>query len=169
MGLFAKITPRQKANNRQYSFILQKPINFGSMALLAIIEAGVKLAPPILFLDGLINDMMLVLKIFVILTIISYVVQHLGKGPLAIIIIALMSWFILFDQFMIFGGIYLLYMMAIFGGVGILMDFFIVGPQIMASGQMQQMGESEGETMTGREMQERQRHMMQMRRRAGFG
>ena len=47
-----------------------------------------KVMPFVLFFDELFSDMTLVLKIFVLLTIISYVTQHLGKGPLALMIIA---------------------------------------------------------------------------------
>ena len=138
-----------------------------SMILAGLLGASIQIMPFILFLDDIVGDMTLVLKIFVLMTVISYVVQHLGKGPLALLVIAVMSWFIIFDYFYIFGGVYVLYMLALFGGVQLLMDFFFVGPQILAGSQMQGGGE-EGEHMTGMEMKERQRHMMQMRRRAGF-
>jgi len=127
-----------------------------------------QLMPPLLFLDGLIGDMTFVLKIFVLMTIVSYVVQHLGKGPLALLVIAVMAWFIIFDYFIYFGGIYILYMLALFGGVQLAMDFFIVGPQMLAGGQHGAGQEGEGEHMTGLELKEKQHQMMQMRKRAGF-
>jgi len=138
------------------------------MILSLLTGASFQLMPYVLFLDGLFDDMTMVLKIFVLMTVISYVVQHLGKGALSILIIAVMSWFIIFDYFYIFGGIYILYMLALFGGVQLLMDFFIVGPQIMAGEQAHGGGGEEAEHMTGMEMKERQKHMMQMQRRAGF-
>ena len=135
------------------------------MVLTLLLNAGMQLMPFVLLLDGLFDDMTLVLKIFVLMTVISYVIQHLGKGALSLLIIAVMTWFIIFDYFYIFGGMYILYMLALSGGEQLLMDFFIVGPQIMAGAQGQ---EGEGEHMTGIEMKERQKHMMQMQRRAGF-
>ena len=139
-----------------------------SMLLTGLLPSGFHLTPFALFLDGIVDDMTLVLKIFVLMTIISYVIQHLGKGALSILIIAVMSWFIIFDYFYIFGGVYVLYMLALFGGVQLLMDFFIVGPQLMAGAGGAPGGEAEGEHMTGMEMKERQKHMMRMRRGAGF-
>ena len=137
------------------------------MVLTLLLRTGAQLAPYFLFLDDLFGDMTLVLKLFVLMTVISYVIQHLGKGALSLLIIAVMTWFIIFDYFYIFGGIYILYMLALFGGVQLLMDFFIVGPQIMAGAQAGG-GEGEAEHMTGMEMKERQKHMLQMQRRAGF-
>jgi hypothetical protein len=139
--------------------------------LLSMLTLGLSsITPPLLFLDELIGDMTFVLKIFVLMTIVSYVVQHLGKGVLALLVIAVMSWFIIFDYFMYFGGIYILYMLALFGGVQLAMDFFIVGPQMLAGGGHGGggHGEGEGEHMTGMEFKEKQHRMMEMRKRAGF-
>ncbi len=138
--------------------------------ILSLLTLGLSsITPPILFFDELIGDMTFVLKIFVLMTIVSYVVQHLGKGVLALLVIAVMSWFIIFDYFMYFGGIYILYMLALFGGVQLAMDFFIVGPQMFAGGHGGGgHGESEGEHITGLEFKEKQHRMMEMRKRAGF-
>ncbi|MBN2067186.1 MAG: hypothetical protein JW744_01835 [Candidatus Diapherotrites archaeon] len=73
------------------------------------------------------GDMVFVLKIFVLLTIISFIVMHLGKGPLAIILIVGISWFVLFGAFWFFGSVYVLMMLLLFGVSGILIDFFFVG------------------------------------------
>ncbi len=73
------------------------------------------------------SDMTLVLKIFVLLTIISFIVMHLGKGPLAIVLILGISWFVLFGAFWFFGSVYVLMMLLLFGVSGILIDFFFVG------------------------------------------
>jgi len=80
------------------------------------------------------SDMMLVLKIFVLLAIISFVLMHLGKGPLSIVLILGISWFVLFDYFWFFGGIYTLMMLLTFGVAGILVDFFFVFPGFAAGG-----------------------------------
>ena len=73
------------------------------------------------------SDMVLVLKIFVLLTIISFIVMHLGKSPLAIILIVGISWFVLFGAFWFFGSVYVLMSLLAFGASGILIDFFFVG------------------------------------------
>ena len=62
------------------------------------------------------------------MTIISYVTNHLGKGPLAILLIAVLSWFIIFDYFMFFGGIYVLYMLLALGVGSVVVDMFFVTP-----------------------------------------
>jgi hypothetical protein len=122
--------------------------------------------PALLFIDELFSDMTLVLKIFVLLTIVSYVTQHLGKGPIALIVIAALSWFIIFDYFYIFGGIYILYMLVMFGATQILMDFFILAPQAAMEQQMSG-GEVENQP-NGKDFSERQKRMLDMRRRAGM-
>ena len=78
------------------------------------------------------SDMILVLKIFVLLTIISWVVMHLGKGPLSIVLIVGISWFVLFDAFWLFGGTYVLMMLLTLGIAGIFIDLFFVFPGFAA-------------------------------------
>ncbi len=80
------------------------------------------------------SDMILVLKIFVLLTIISWVVMHLGKGPLSIVLIIGISWFVLFDAFWLFGGTYVLMMLLTLGVAGIFIDLFFVFPGFAAVG-----------------------------------
>jgi len=121
------------------------------------------LLPPILDIGDLFGDMNLVLKIFVLLTIISYVTQHLGKGPLALMLIAVLSWFIIFDYFMIFGGIYFLFMILVLGGTQILMDMFILAPQAAME---QQMGGGETQNQpNSADFNDRQKRMHEMQRR----
>ena len=78
------------------------------------------------------SDMVFVLKIFVLLTIISWVIMHLGKGPLSIVLIIGISWFVLFDAFWLFGGTYVLMMLLTLGVAGIFIDFFFVFPGFAA-------------------------------------
>ncbi len=73
------------------------------------------------------GDMTFVLKIFVLMTIISFIVMHLGTGPLAIILILGISYFVLIGAFWFFGSVYVLMMLLMFGVSGILIDFFFVG------------------------------------------
>ncbi len=131
------------------------PVNFLSQLL-----------PFVLFLDGLFEDMTMVLKIFVLLTIVSYVTQHLGKGPIAIIIIVVLSYFIIFDYFIYFGGIYVLYMLVMFGISQLLMDFFILAPQAMMEQNMAG-GEVENQP-NGMDFKDRQHKMVEMRRMRGM-
>ena len=90
--------------------------------------------PMLAFFGELVADMTLVLKIFVLMAIIAYITNHLGKGPLAIMIIAVFSWFIIFDYFMLFGGIYILYILLIGGLTGVIIDIFFVTPMPGAGG-----------------------------------
>jgi len=87
----------------------------------------------VLFVAEFFSDMILALKIFVLLTIISWVVMHLGKGPLAIALIVGLSWFILFDAFWFFGGVYVLMTLLMLGFAGIFIDLFFVFPGFASS------------------------------------
>lgn len=80
----------------------------------------------LLFFGELISDATLVLKIFVLLTVISFFVSNLGKTPLSIALIIGTSYFVLFDLWVLFGGIYILWMLLMFGIAGVVIDFFFV-------------------------------------------
>jgi hypothetical protein len=123
------------------------------------------LMPFLLFFEELFADMNTVLKIFAFLTIVAYVTQHIGKGPLGIMIIAVLTYLIAFDYWQIFGGIYVLYMLVLFGVTQLLMDFFILAPQA-AMEQNMGGGEELAGQPTGHDMRDRQHKMMEMRRRA---
>ncbi len=72
------------------------------------------------------GDLNFVIKIFVLLTITSWVMNHLGKGPVSWILIAAVAYFVLFDAWTLFGPIYVLYMLLMFGISGIIIDFFFI-------------------------------------------
>lgn len=74
----------------------------------------------------LFSDLNLALKIFALLTVISFVYSHLGKSPLSYALIGGISWFVLFDYWKFFGGVFLLYTLLTLGISGILIDFFFV-------------------------------------------
>jgi len=80
-----------------------------------------------LFIGELLADANLVLKIFVLLTIISFFLQNLGKTPVSIVLIIGVSYFVLFDLWALFGSIYVLWMLLLFGVTGVVIDFFFVG------------------------------------------
>lgn len=79
-----------------------------------------------LFLGWLLDtwgDFQLVVKLFALITIANFVRNHV-QGPLAVAIIVGMGWFILFDYWWFFGGIFVLYTLLMLGVSGIMIDFF---------------------------------------------
>jgi len=81
------------------------------------------------------SDMFLVLKIFVLLTIISFVVMNLGKGPLSYVLIIGLVWLMLFSPWTwFFEGAYVLMMLFTLGFAGIFIDLFFVFPGFAAGG-----------------------------------
>jgi hypothetical protein len=84
--------------------------------------------PALFWLFEFAQDMVLVVKIFVLMTIISFIVNHVGKGPLGIVLIMGFSYFMLFSPFAwFFEWTYVLMMLLMAGISGILIDFFFVG------------------------------------------
>ncbi len=90
------------------------------------------------FISEFFADMTLALKIFVLLAIVSFIKGNLGTGPFAVILMALASYFVIFDQWKLFGGIYILYVMFFFGLGHLLVDFFFVAQHAPDESQMQQ-------------------------------
>lgn len=80
----------------------------------------------------LFRDFDLILKIFVLIMIISFVFNHLGKTPMAYVIIAALSYFILWDAWKFFGTVYLLYMFLALGFVGFIVDYFFMATPLKA-------------------------------------
>ncbi|MEK6958517.1 MAG: hypothetical protein AABW59_00565 [archaeon] len=118
----------------------------------------------LLFLEDLFGDMTVVLKIFTLMAIISYITNHLGKGPIALIIITVISSFIIFDFFALFGGIYILYILLGMGLTGVIIDIFFVTPMAPPKGQ-EGGGAPSGEPISnGKDFTERQAHYMSMMR-----
>jgi len=83
---------------------------------------------PILFFGELLGDLTFILKIFVLMGVFSYVMNHVGKGPLGVFIFALISWLVIFDYFAIFGSIYILYILLTFGLISVIIDFMFITP-----------------------------------------
>ena len=92
-----------------------------------------------LFISEFISDMTFALKIFVLLAIISFIKGNLGMGPFAVILMAIACYFVIFDQWKLFGGIYILYIMFFFGLGHLMVDFFFVAQHAPSDEQMQQM------------------------------
>lgn len=79
---------------------------------------------PVLFFTELFTDFNIVLKIFVLLTIAQFLLMHLGKKPLTYVLLVVLAWFVIFDQWSFFGGIYLFWMLFILGISGLVIDWF---------------------------------------------
>jgi len=81
------------------------------------------------------SDMILVLKIFMLLTIISFVWQHLGKGAIAIVVILGLSWIMLLSPWAwFFETTYIIMTLLMFGVGGILIDFVFAFPGLASGG-----------------------------------
>ena len=75
-----------------------------------------------------IKDMVFIVKIFVLLAIVSFIINHLGKGPLAIVLIMGFTYFMIFSPYAwFFEGTYVLMMLLMFGLSSVLIDLFFVG------------------------------------------
>ena len=85
---------------------------------------------PLLFIDSIFEffgDLNLIIKIFAFLMLVSWVRNHIGTGAMSWVLIAALTFFIFLDGWAIFGPIYVLYMLLMFGISGIIIDFFFVG------------------------------------------
>ena len=101
------------------------------------------------------TDFNIVLKIFVIMTIYSWVRNHFGNSALGWVIFAAVTFFIVFELWSIFGGIYLFYMLLLFGVSQIMIDFFFI-----TAGAPPQGGKGmEAPVSSGKEIAARQAHM----------
>lgn len=80
------------------------------------------------------NDLNLIVKIFAAMMLISWIKNHVGTGMLGIVLMVAIGFFVLFDGWALFGPIYVLYMLLMFGLSGVLIDFFFISqggpPQI---------------------------------------
>lgn len=84
---------------------------------------------PVLDIFGIFEffgDLNFIVKIFAFIMLVSWVKNHVGSGPVAWILVAGLAYFILFDGWALFGPIYVLYMLLMFGVSGILIDFFFI-------------------------------------------
>ncbi|MBS3063288.1 MAG: hypothetical protein J4203_05450 [Candidatus Diapherotrites archaeon] len=110
------------------------------------------------FLGEMFADANFVLKIFILLTIVSWARMHLGKSALSYILIAGFCYFVFFsDLWALFGGVYLLYMLFMLGFASIIIDFFFV---TQSQGMPQQGQEEQGSPVdSGKDVMERMHGM----------
>jgi hypothetical protein len=79
------------------------------------------------------SDMIFVLKIFMLLAIISFVWQHLGKGAISVVVIAGLAYLMLMSPFSwFFESTYVLMTLLMFGIGGVLIDFVFAFPGLGA-------------------------------------
>src|SRR3989338_817166 len=112
---------------------------------------------PILFfnLGEIWADFNIILKIFVIMTIYSWTRNHFGNSALGWVIFAATTFFVVFELWSIFGGIYLFYMLLLFGVSQIMIDFFFITAGAPPGGAAGQKG-LESPVSSGKELAGRQ-------------
>jgi hypothetical protein len=122
----------------------------------------------VLFFDlvQLYNDGQLIMKIFVFLAVISFVKNHLGSGIISMLVVGGFFIFIFGDLWKIFGTLYMIYMLLVFGIASIVIDFFFVGG---TSGQKQQAPAMESPVSSGKDIAKRAMQMQQMKAMQGAG
>lgn len=94
------------------------------------IVAGIAAILLPLFFTEIFGDFMLVLKIFALISIITFVLNHVGNTPMAGLLIIAISWFVIFEYWNFFGGIYLFYVLLTLGISGMLVDFFFISGMV---------------------------------------
>ena len=109
----------------------------------------------------ILSDFDLVMKIFVLLTIISFVNNHIENQNLKLIVMALFAYFLLFDLWQLFLPVYGLYILLMFGFGGILVDLFFAD----VFRQHHAQGMEEGEGAHSMEILERQHMLRQVQQR----
>lgn len=80
-------------------------------------------------LGDIFADFNFVLKLFVLITIISWVKNHFGNSAISWALMLGVSYFVLFDLWAVFGTIFVLYMMLTIGVTGIIIDYFFLTQQ----------------------------------------
>lgn len=83
----------------------------------------------LLGLGEIFADFNFVMKLFVLITIVSWVRNHFGNSAISWALIIGVSTFVLFDLWWFFGGIFVLYLLLTIGVTGILIDYFFLTQQ----------------------------------------
>jgi len=80
----------------------------------------------LLGLGELFTDFNFVLRIFVFMTIVSFVQTNISNSIIALMVTVVFAWYALFVMWAFFGTIYLLYSLFFLGFASIIIDFFFV-------------------------------------------
>ena len=84
-------------------------------------------------LTGAFGDVQIILKIFLFMMIYNFGRNHLGNSVLAVMVILVFGFFILFVFWPLFGTLYLLYTLFMLGISQIIIDYIFVMPQVAES------------------------------------
>lgn len=98
---------------------------------------------------------MFIIQIFLLLSIMSFVLNHLGKGPLSVVVIGVTAFFVFFIIPALSQAVFIVYILLFAGVSSVLIDFFF----ITAGGQPQQQGEFEEPDVNGLDIKERREKM----------
>jgi hypothetical protein len=101
---------------------------------------------------GILSDFQFVIQIFIMVSIISFVLNHLGKGALSIIIILLMFYVVFIMLPALSEAVFILYTLLMIGVSSLLVDFFFITAG--SGGQQQQQGEERPDVI-GQDVQAR--------------
>lgn len=108
------------------------------------------------------GDFNLVIKIFVLMTIYSWVRNHIENNVLGTVIFFAVTIFVFFEgMWAFFGGIYIFWMLLMLGVSQIVIDFFFISPQ-----PGQEMGSP---VDNGKDIAQRQQQSAQMRQNFASG
>lgn len=110
------------------------------------------------------GDANLILKIFVVMTIYSWVKNHIENQALGMLIFFAITFFVVFNMWALFGGIYLVWMLLMFGVSQIIIDFFFITP---AGGGTEQPVSSGKDLATRQQQLGHQRNVIQNMMRRG--
>jgi fatty acid desaturase len=82
------------------------------------------------FMIAIFDDVQIVLKIFLFMMLYNFGRNHLGNSPLAVIVILVFGFFMLFVFWPLFGTLYLLYILFMLGISQVIIDYIFVMPQV---------------------------------------
>ena len=88
-----------------------------------------------LSLGEIFADFNFVLKLFVLITIVSWVRNHFGNSAISLAIILGVSYFVLFANWALFGGAFVLYLLLGIGVTGIMIDYLFLTQSMGAPSQ----------------------------------
>ncbi|MFH0714533.1 MAG: hypothetical protein V1847_02540 [Candidatus Diapherotrites archaeon] len=113
-----------------------------------------------LFPLSFVGDWMFIIQIFLLLTIMSFVLNHLGKGPLSVITIGVTAFFVFFIIPALSYAVFIIYILLFAGVSSVLIDFFFI-----TAGQQPQKGQGgfEEPDVDGMDIKERREAMEKAR------
>jgi hypothetical protein len=115
------------------------------------------------------SDMNLIIKLFALFSLASFVRNHVQNTLFSTIIILVLGYYIFFANWALFGGLYVLYMLFALGVGGVVVDYFFAAPagQEMPGLQNTSLGDNSPD-FSSVDLANRQKQVMQARQRAGL-